>query len=193
MRPSRSWSSTAAGWRGRSGACACRSSARARSAEGSASAESLADDLGVALQITNILRDVREDAENGRVYLPAEDLRRFGLADGIPVSELPARVAALTATAGAGAPGSPAAELEQVSSLVRFEADRAQQWFERGMQLVPLLDRRSAACVRAMAGIYHRLLARIEGDPERVLRERVSLPTREKAWVAARALAGTGS
>ncbi len=76
---------------------------------------------------------------------------------------------------------------------MRFEADRAQQWFERGMQLVPLLDRRSAACVRAMAGIYHRLLERIEGDPERVLRERVSLSTREKAWVAARALAGAGS
>jgi len=76
---------------------------------------------------------------------------------------------------------------------VRFEAERAQRWFERGMQLVPLLDRRSAACVRAMAGIYHRLLERIESDPERVLRERVSLSAREKAWVAARALAGAAS
>ncbi len=162
-------------------------------ADGAPSAEALADELGVALQLTNILRDVREDAENGRVYLPGEDLRRFGLGDGIPLAGLPARLATLAAApAGAGAERS-RGELDQLGSLVRFEADRAQQWFERGMQLLPLLDRRSAACVRAMAGIYHRLLERIEGDPERVLRERVSLSTREKAWVAARALAGAGS
>ena len=76
---------------------------------------------------------------------------------------------------------------------MRFEAARAREWFERGMQLAPLLDRRSAACVLAMAGIYRRLLDRIEADPERVLRERVSLPAREKAWVAARALLGAGA
>ena len=66
--------------RARSGACAWRSSAlatrRPRPAPGP---NALADDLGVAMQLTNILRDVREDAENGRVYLPAEDLRRFGV------------------------------------------------------------------------------------------------------------------
>jgi phytoene synthase len=56
------------------------------------------------------------------------------------------------------------------------------------MALVPLLDRRSAACVSAMAGIYHRLLARIEAEPERVLRERVSLSGGEKAWVAMRSM-----
>ncbi len=162
-------------------------------ADGGPSAETLADDLGVALQLTNILRDVREDAENGRVYLPGEDLRRFGLADGIPLAELPARLARLALAPVAAGSDGPGGELDELSSLVRFEADRAQQWFERGMQLLPLLDRRSAACVRAMAGIYHRLLERIEGDPERVLRERVSLSTREKAWVAARALAGAGS
>ena len=144
-------------------------------ARGKATADELADDLGVALQLTNILRDVREDAENGRVYLPGQDLRRFGVADGTRLA------------------GLPAGELDGVCSLVRFEADRAQRWFERGMQLVPLLDRRSGACVRAMAGIYHRLLVRIESEPERVLRERVSLSGREKAWVAARALAGAAS
>ncbi|HTY95547.1 MAG TPA: presqualene diphosphate synthase HpnD [Solirubrobacteraceae bacterium] len=144
-------------------------------AEGAPTADELADDLGVALQLTNILRDVREDAQNGRVYLPGQDLRRFGVADASPF--------------GAPAPG----ELGGVCSLVRFEADRAQRWFERGMQLVPLLDRRSGACVRAMAGIYHRLLVRIESEPERVLRERVALSGPEKAWVAARALAGVAS
>ena len=58
------------------------------------------------------------------------------------------------------------------------------------MRLVPLLDRRSAACVLAMAGIYRRLLRRIAAEPQRVLRERVSVPASEKAWVAARAVAG---
>jgi phytoene synthase len=109
------------------------------------------------------------------VYIPGEDLRRFGLANGGPGSRLPM------------------GDVERLSSLVRFEADRAESWFGRGMGLVPLLDRRSAACVRAMAGIYHRLLRRIEAEPGRVLRERVSLPAHEKAWVAMRALAGAPS
>jgi len=143
--------------------------------------EALADDLGVALQLTNILRDVREDALNGRVYLPAEDLRRFGI-DSAASADMAQSAHALAAAAARGE--------EALVALVRFEADRAQQWFTRGMQLVPLLDRRSAACVAAMAGIYHRLLARIEADPQRALRERMSLSGREKALVALRSLAG---
>jgi len=127
-------------------------------------AEALADDLGVALQLTNILRDVREDARIGRVYLPAEDLRRFGMA-------------AEDLLAGAVAP-----------TLVRFEAERAREWFERGMALAAMLDRRSAACVLAMAGIYRRLLERIDAQPEEAMRRRMSLPRHEKAWVAARGM-----
>jgi phytoene synthase len=148
-------------------------------------ATALADDLGVALQLTNILRDVREDAEGGRVYLPAEDLRRFEV---IPPDGANGAGAALTSITGAG-PDEPLA-MRRLGALVGFEASRAQEWFRRGMRLVPLLDRRSAACVLAMAGIYRRLLERIASDPERVLRERVSVPAPEKAWVAARALAG---
>src|SRR5207253_475225 len=134
---------------------------------GTADAEALADDLGVALQLTNILRDVAEDAENGRVYLPGEDLRRFGLSE---ASLLDPRS------------GEPLAE------LIRFEAARAREWFERGMALAPLMDRRSAACVLATAGIYRRLLERIEAQPQDAMRRRVSLPTHEKAWVAARGM-----
>ncbi len=134
--------------------------------------ESLADDLGVALQLTNILRDVREDAENGRVYLPAEDLRRFGL---------PTEPAALAAARG-----------EHFERLVHFEAERAQQWFDRGLLLVPRLDRRSGACVAAMAGIYHRLLQRIDADPARALRTRTSLSAGEKLRVALASIAGRG-
>jgi phytoene synthase len=145
-----------------------------------AAAEALADDLGVALQLTNILRDVREDAQLGRVYLPAEDLRRFGV----------------IAADGRGDAGELLAALEDserresLGALVRFEAERAQQWFDRGLPLVDLLDRRSAACVRAMSGIYHRLLAQIEADPAAALARRASLSTGEKARVALRSLAG---
>jgi 15-cis-phytoene synthase len=153
--------------------------------------ERLADDLGVALQLTNILRDVREDAENGRVYLPGEDLRRFGVlageegrlgGEGGEADDMP-RAALLRARLDeAGASG------ERLVALVRFEAERAERWFAHGLELVPLLDRRSAACVSAMAGIYHRLLGRIEADPARALRGRVSLSGGEKALVAVRSV-----
>ena len=129
-------------------------------------ATSLADDLGVAMQLTNIIRDVREDLARARVYIPAEDLERFGcrrenLAN--PFSDT-------------------------AQSLVRFEGSRARQWFGRGIGLLPLLDRRSAACAGAMAGIYSRLLRRMESRPQDALAGRVSLSPGQKAWVAARAL-----
>jgi phytoene synthase len=147
----------------------------------------LADDLGVALQLTNILRDVREDAQSGRVYLPAEDLRRFEVL-ATPQPAQAASVLAALAAARAQAPRGEAAR--RFGALIEFEAARAQEWFGRGIALVQFLDRRSAACVAAMAGIYRRVLERIAQDPQRALRERVSLPAREKAWVAARAMAG---
>lgn len=131
-------------------------------------ARMLADDLGVAMQLTNILRDLREDAENGRVYLPAEDLRRFGI----------------------GAAGELTSDLGRLEELLRFEVARAREWFDRGMELVGLLDHRSAACVLAMTGIYRRLLERIESCPELSTRERISLPIWEKAWVAGRSMVG---
>jgi phytoene synthase len=130
-------------------------------------AERHADDLGVALQLTNILRDVSEDLARGRLYIPREDLQRFGSAQ----ADLEGR--RVTAA---------------LQDLVRFEAERARTWFERGLRLLPLLDRRSAVCVAAMAGIYRRLLDRIEQRPEIVLRQRVTLPGWEKGWVAVRSL-----
>ncbi len=161
-----------------------------------AAAQQLADDLGVALQLTNILRDVREDAQNGRVYLPAEDLRRFGLIAAGDEREAADTIMRLADRAaidgyGAGVDGE-RAEAGWLDALVRFQSDRARVWFDRGMTLAPLLDRRSAACLLAMAGIYSRLLTRIAADPERALRERVSLPMREKTWVAARSMLGGG-
>ena len=131
----------------------------------------LADALGVALQLTNILRDIREDFGTGRVYLPAEDLERFGavlVPDG--TSNLPAD--------------------SRLEDVIRFEAERARGWYATGLQLMPLLDRRSAASAGAMAGIYFRLLAHISASPATALQRRLSLSTGEKVTVAARALAG---
>lgn len=132
----------------------------------------LADALGVALQLTNILRDLREDRGNGRVYLPAEDLERFGC------------------TLRTDQSGNFTDPADRIAALVRFEAARAEEWYERGLRLLALLDRRSAACTGAMAGIYHRLLHRIAADPSTAVRTRMSLPNWEKALVAVRALAG---
>jgi phytoene synthase len=130
----------------------------------------LADDLGVAMQITNGLRDVREDYARGRVYLPAEDLRRFGCTEDLEASPP-----------------------EATAALIRFEAARGREWFARGLELLPLVDARSRACVRAMTGIYRRILGQIERDPHQIMDRRVSLPPWEKAWVAARSLAGAGA
>ncbi|MFR9757318.1 presqualene diphosphate synthase HpnD [Streptomyces sp. TR06-5] len=136
-----------------------------------ARAAEYADTLGLALQLTNILRDVREDAGCGRSYLPAEDLEKFGCSGGL-----------------LSHPPQPDAD---IAGLVRFEVCRARTLFDEGYRLLPMLDRRSGACVAAMAGIYHRLLDRISRDPLAVLRGRVSLPSREKAYVALRGLAGS--
>ncbi|MFY1679545.1 MULTISPECIES: presqualene diphosphate synthase HpnD [unclassified Streptomyces] len=141
-----------------------------RGARGAERAPEYADTLGLALQLTNILRDIREDAEDGRVYLPGDDLAKFGC------------------SAGFAGPLPP--EGSDFDGLVRFEVRRARALFAEGYRLLPLLDRRSGACVAAMAGIYRRLLDRIERDPAAVLRGRVSLPGRQKALVAVRGLSG---
>jgi phytoene synthase len=74
--------------------------------------------------------------------------------------------------------------------MIRFEAERAQQWFDHGLQLVEQLEPRSASCVLAMTGIYRSILERIVRDPSEVMRGRISLRPWEKTWVAARSLVG---
>ena len=129
-------------------------------------APQLADDLGIGLQLTNILRDIREDHQNGRVYLPAEDLKTFD----VNIGE---------------AEFSP-----QFGKLMEFEIERARDWYATGFKLLPLLDYRSRACTGAMAGIYRTLLERIADQPAAVLHGRVSLSGSEKAMVAVKALTG---
>jgi phytoene synthase len=138
-------------------------------------AEHWADVLGIALQQTNILRDIREDLGNGRVYLPQEDLDRFGVE--LALDEQ----------------GRLVDKDGHLTALVAWSADRATGWYDEGLRLVPLLDRRSAACCSAMAGIYRRLLTRIHGQPSLVFDRRLSLSGWEKATVAMKALTGLGA
>jgi phytoene synthase len=130
----------------------------------------LADALGVGLQLTNILRDIREDLHNGRIYLPHDELEAAHV-------ELRLDDAGNVADDGG-----------RTSALIREQAGRAEKWYTEGLALLPYLDSRSAACCAAMAGIYHRLLKRIARDPQAVLRTRISLPAWEKAYLAARSL-----
>ncbi|MFE6894619.1 phytoene/squalene synthase family protein [Streptomyces sp. NPDC057694] len=118
-----------------------------------------ADALGLALQVTNILRDIREDAEMDRRYLPAEDVKEFRL-DG------------------------------DIEGLVGLEAGRARVLYDEGFRLLPLLDRRSRACVGTMAGIYRGLLDIIEAEPRAVLLRRVSLTSGQKSRLALAGLLG---
>lgn len=121
-----------------------------------------ADDLGLALQVINILRDVREDAQLGRVYIPGEDLKRFGVEEN---DLLAARVT----------PG--------WTALVAFEAQRARALFASGLGVVRYIPRRPAACVQTMAGIYERILDKIESDPLLPFHRRASLSNTEKLRV----------
>jgi phytoene synthase len=134
----------------------------------------LADALGIALQLTNILRDIREDLGNGRVYLPKRDLDLFGC----ELTTLPDGT--LDPCDGA------------LAEVIRFEAARAWGWYDRGLNLLDVLDRRSGACCAAMAGIYRELLARIAADPRLVMGGRLSLPPWQKLRIAARSIAWPG-
>jgi phytoene synthase len=127
-----------------------------------------ADELGVALQLTNILRDVKEDAELGRVYLPREDLERFGVGE----AEL---------LAGCPGPG--------WEALVAFEARRARDRFATGLEVLRLIPRRPAVCVGTMAGIYRQVLGMVERDPWLPLRRRASLSPAAKVAVMVRSWA----
>ena len=128
----------------------------------------LAEKCGVAFQLTNILRDVCEDVGRGRVYLPAEDLERFEVK---PV-EL--------------CTGSRSDSFKQ---LMQFEADRARGFYREAQPLVSLVHKRSRPALRALIGIYSRLLERIEECGFNVSR-RVKLSVAEKCWIVVRAWVG---
>ena len=129
----------------------------------------LAETCGVAFQLTNILRDIREDVGLGRVYLPTEDLRRFG------VTEQDLR-------AGRRSP--------EFVELMRFEAARARACYDESRPLLDLVRPRSRPSLWALIEIYSRLLERIERSGYDVFARRIRLPAWEKAAIVLHALMG---
>ena len=128
-------------------------------------AEAMAESCGLALQLTNIIRDVGEDARNGRVYLPEEDLVRFNVTR-----------EDLTVTRAS----------EPLTKLLAFEARRAYDEYERARPLANLVDPVGRPVLLTIAGIYRALLDRIGQENYDVLSERVSVPKWRKAVIAAR-------
>jgi phytoene synthase len=133
------------------------------------SALPLAEKCGVAFQLTNILRDIREDAEKDRIYIPAQDLRRFGVtADDLRAGRRD----------------------EPFLRLMRFEAARARQYYTESAALLELIHPRSKGSLQALIAIYSRLLERIEGTNYDVFTRRVRLSLFEKSWIVVRAFVG---
>jgi phytoene synthase len=134
--------------------------------EGGTETEALAVDRGVAFQLTNILRDLREDAARGRTYLPREDLVAMNVSE-----------ADLKVSRGGQA----------FRELMRFQIDRAEAYYQKSRPLEQRIQRDSRPTLLAMTQIYHRLLKKVACEPERVLRERVSLSLLSKLTIAWRA------
>jgi len=137
-------------------------------------ADQLAIDTGVAFQLTNILRDIKEDAERGRIYLPADLLRENAVQ--------PERVIALSSLEGVGA------IRPNERALLRGLELHAQTLYRSADQLIPLLDADARPAMRVLVRIYHGLLDRIAADPTAVFRQRVSVPTAQKLRILARGI-----
>ena len=133
--------------------------------DGRPEVERYAIDLGLAMQLTNILRDIKEDAERDRVYIPQDELRRFGCSE-----------ADLTNGVVSG----------PFRDLMRFQVGRARDRFESGRKLIPLLAPDARACTAVLMGVYGSVLNRIEAADYDVFSRRVSLSAGEKLMTMAK-------
>jgi phytoene synthase len=122
-----------------------------------------ARDLGIAFQLTNIIRDVGEDARKNRIYLPMDELKRFD----VPAADI------LNAR-----------ETPQFNALMRFQGERARSWYDKALAALPARDRRAQRPGLIMAAIYRALLDEIGRDDFRVLSRRTSLTPLRKFWIA---------
>ena len=129
----------------------------------------LAEKCGIAFQLTNILRDVREDAALGRIYLPSEDLARFGVT---PEDLKGAR------------------RTEKFGRLMEFETERARVYYQESSPLLGMVEADSHRSLWALIAIYSRLLEHIHASPYDVLQHRISLSPGEKLWIVLRAIVG---
>lgn len=130
-----------------------------------------AEKLGLAFQLTNIIRDVGDDARRGRIYLPVDDMQRFN----VTAAEIIDRQ-----------------HSERFVELMRFQTERARQCYREAMQALPEVDRRSQRPGLMMAAIYHALLHEIERDNWQVLDQRISLTPIRKFWLAWKIWVGGG-
>lgn len=122
-----------------------------------------AHDLGMAFQLTNILRDVREDALRGRIYIPMDEMRRFDVAP----TELTRPQAS-----------------DRLRALFEFQAQRAREYYRRAFERLPEADRHAQRSGIIMAAIYQTLLDEIAADGYRVLERRIRLTPLRKLWIA---------
>jgi phytoene synthase len=122
-----------------------------------------AEKLGTAFQLTNIVRDVGEDARKGRIYLPLDEMQRYGVTA--------ADILALRESAG-------------LADLIRFQIERAERAYDTALGLLPAVDRRAQRPGLVMAAIYRALLAEIKRDGCRVLTHRTALTPIRKLWIA---------
>ncbi len=125
--------------------------------------------LGLAMQLTNIIRDVGDDARRGRIYLPIDELQRFD----VKAHEILNRQA-------------PWGYSERFTALMRFQAERAHRTFDEALALLPPSERRTQKPALMMANIYRTLLREIEADNFQVLHQRTSLTPLRKLWIALR-------
>jgi phytoene synthase len=130
-------------------------------------AERLAEACGLALQLTNILRDVREDARSGRIYLPRDEMNRFGVGPDELDADRPSR---------------------RLRDLLAFEAQRAYDYYDLARELVPLVDPVGRPVLLTIMGIYRALLDEIARRDYNVLAARVAIPAWKKAAIAMKAL-----
>ncbi len=122
-----------------------------------------AHDLGIAFQLTNIIRDVGEDARRGRIYLPQDELARYG----VPASTLLRHQ-----------------DSDGFRALMTYQVTRAREWYRRALDVLPPQDRKAQRSGLVMAAIYHRLLDEIEASEFRVLDQRIALTPLRKFWIA---------
>ncbi len=130
-----------------------------------------AEKLGLAFQLTNIIRDVGDDARRGRIYLPVDDMQKFN----VKASEIIDRQ-----------------HSDRFVELMRFQTERARQCYRDAMQALPEADRRAQRPGLMMAAIYHALLHEIERDNWQVLDQRISLTPIRKFWLAWKVWVGGG-
>ena len=133
-------------------------------------ASEYAIDFGIAMQLTNVMRDVKEDADRGRIYLPLDDIDQFGYSEQDLMDER---------------------NNDRFRSLMDFEAARARCYFDSGARLFPLLSRESRACAAVLHQLYSRILDRMESSGYDVFERRIGLSVGEKLLLVARLWAGS--